>query len=237
MIDKNSKLQKMMDTCKAENNSIVDSRICIINQEFKQGFELMKKYPKSVTIFGSARLPEDDEHSKNATKLARRLSLEGYAIATGGGHGIMGAAHKGSSAANGASVGINIELPFEQTMNQYITDSLDFHHFFSRKVILAYSAEAYIYFAGGFGTLDELFEIATLIQTKKIPAVPVILFGTSFWNPIMETLKKVFLDDNQTISPEDMDIFTITDDIEKVLDIVKSSPIRAEVSDRFNLNK
>lgn len=237
MIDKNSKLQKMMDSCKSENNSIVDSRICIIKNEFKEGFDIMKKYPKSVTIFGSARLPSDNIHYINTTKLAEQLSKKGYTIITGGGHGIMGAANKGAHIAGGDSVGLNIELPFEQTVNEYVTDTLTFHHFFPRKVILSYSAEAYIYCAGGFGTMDELFELVTLIQTKKIPAVPVILFGSSFWKPIMETFKKVLLDENQTISPKDMNIFTITDDIDEVLKIVTSVPIRAEVSDRFNINK
>jgi uncharacterized protein (TIGR00730 family) len=230
MIDKNSELKKTMESCKEKNNNdIIKSRICVINEEFKHGFDLMKKYPKSVTIFGSARLPEDDVHSKNATELARRLSELGYAIATGGGHGIMGAAHKGSHLADGPSIGINIELPFEQTMNEYITDYVDFHHFFSRKVILSYSAEAYIYFAGGFGTMDELFEILTLIQTRKIPKVPVILFGSSFWNPLNDFIKKTLLEDNKTISKEDMDIYIITDDIDEAVRIVKKTPIRSEL--------
>lgn len=238
MIDKNSKLQKMMDTCKIDNDgNIVDSRLCVINQEFKGGFELMKKYPKSVTIFGSARLPEDNIHYKNTTELARRLSLEGYAIVTGGGPGIMGAANKGAHMADGDSIGLNIELPFEQSMNPYVTDSIDFHHFFPRKVILSYAAEAYIYCAGGFGTLDELFEIITLMQTKKIPLVPVILFGSDFWQPLQDVFKKVLLDENQTIAAADLNLYTITDDIDEVVRIVTAAPVRAEISDRFDLKK
>ena len=234
MIENNSKLREIKNQCFDEHSGdVTNSRICIINEEFKQGFEMMKKYPKSVTIFGSARLPEDNKHSLNATEVAKRLSEKGYAIATGGGHGIMGAAHKGSSLGGGTSLGINIELPFEQTMNKYIDDSVDFHHFFSRKVILAYSAEAYIYFAGGFGTMDELFEILTLKQTKKIPDVPIILFGSEFWQPLEDYMKKTFLMDNQTVSENDFNLYTITDDINEVVDIVSSAPIRDEVSKRY----
>lgn len=234
MINKDSNLQRIKDQCFDENGGdITKSRMCIINSEFEQGFELMKKYPKSVTIFGSARLPEDNIHSLNATAVAKALSEKGYTITTGGGHGIMGAAHKGSSLGGGKSLGINIELPFEQTMNKYIDDSVDFHHFFSRKVILAYSAEAYIYFAGGFGTLDELFEILTLKQTKKIPDVPVILFGSEFWNPLQDYFKKVFLGDNKTISENDLNLYIITDDVDEVVNIVTAAPVRTEVSERF----
>lgn len=235
MIDKKKDdLKKIKSDClNIHKQDITNSRICIINKEFKTGFELIKKYPKSVTIFGSARLDENNSHSKNATILAEKLSKNGYAVVTGGGYGIMGAAHKGSSMANGHSVGINIELPFEQTMNKYITDYVEFHHFFSRKVILAYSAEAYIYFAGGFGTLDELFEILTLKQTKKIPDVPVILFGSDFWNPLEDFIKKILLKENNTISKKDLNLYLITDDIDEVVEIVSSAPIRAEISGRF----
>lgn len=227
-------LEQAKKTCMIDHdNDLIGSRLCIINHEFNKGFELMKKYPKSVTIFGSARLPEDDIHAQNATEVARRLAELGYAIATGGGHGIMGAAHKGSSLARGNSIGINIQLPFEQSMNEYITDSVDFHHFFSRKVVLAYSAEAYIYFAGGFGTLDELFEILTLKQTKKIPSVPIILFGSQFWNPLEQYFKNTMLGYTKTIDPNDINLYTITDDIEEVVAIVSSAPVRSDVSARF----
>lgn len=228
-------LEQAKETCMVDNNGdMTESRICIINHEFQKGFELMKKYPKSVTIFGSARLPEDDVDAQKATEVARRLAELGYAITTGGGHGIMGAAHKGSSMADGDSLGINIQLPFEQTMNEYITDAVDFHHFFSRKVVLSYSAEAYIYFAGGFGTMDELFEILTLKQTKKIPDVPIILVGSEFWNPLEQYFKNTMLGYTQTISPEDLNLYTITDDIDQVINIVKAAPVRAEVSERFS---
>jgi len=229
MIDNNSKLGQIKRKCHEESNgNATESRLCVIQNEFKDGFELMKKHPKSVTIFGSARLAEDNIHSLNATAVAKALAEKGYSITTGGGHGIMGAAHKGSSLGGGKSIGFNIELPFEQTMNEYIDDYVDFHHFFSRKVILAYSAEAYIYFAGGFGTLDELFEILTLKQTKKIPNIPIILFGSEFWKPLEEYFKNVFLGENKTISAEDLNLYVITDDVNEVVKIVTESPVRID---------
>jgi len=223
-------LENTITACqKKHNNDLIDTRLCVIEEEFKKGFELIRKYPKSVTIFGSARLPETNPHAQQATELAKKLSEQGYAIITGGGHGIMGAAHKGSYEAGGDSVGINIELPFEQTMNEYITDYLEFHHFFSRKVILTYSAEAFIYFPGGFGTMDELFEILTLKQTKKIPDIPVYLVGSDFWNPLEEFFKSTLIP-HQTISPEDLSLYTITDDIDEVVEGVLQSKVRNDVS-------
>lgn len=230
----NNNLKNMVNECiKNSDGDTTKSRMCIINNEFKSGFEIVKRYPKSVTIFGSARFDEDHKYSKQATELAKRISKEGYAIITGGGHGIMGAAHKGSYLANGQSVGINIELPHEQTMNKYITDYIDFHHFFSRKVILSYSAEVYIYFPGGFGTMDELFEILTLKQCFKIPNVPVVLFGTKFWNPLKKFIEKTLLK-NGTISKKDLDLFIVTDDIDRVVKIVKYAKIRSEAVEDFN---
>ncbi len=222
-------LKELIKSCHEKHGGDkVRSRICVICEEFRKGFAFMQKYPKSVTIFGSARLAEDNFYAQKATELAKKLAEKGYAIVTGGGHGIMGAAHKGASLVHGDAVGFNIELPFEQSMNHYITDAMEFHHFFSRKVILAYSAEAYIYFPGGFGTMDELFEILTLLQTKKIPPLPVFLFGSDFWNPIFTTFKQILLEENHTISPEDLEIFTITDDIQEIVDKVLSSKTRFE---------
>ncbi len=230
MSDKSkSKLKKIEQEC--VNNHTGDNyaiRMCIIDDEFERGFEAIRRYPKSVTIFGSARLDENSKYSKQATELARRIAEEGYAITTGGGHGIMGAAHKGAYLANGQSLGINIELSHEQTMNKYITDYVEFHHFFSRKVILTYSAEVFIYFPGGFGTMDELFEILTLKQNNKIPNIPVILFGSKFWNPFKKFIEKNLLK-NSTISRRDLDLFIITDDIDRAVKIVKYAKIRTDI--------
>ena len=219
-------LQQMMKECreKADNDS-VKARLCVVQRELEEGFKLMQKYEKSVTIFGSARLPESNPYSLHATELAKRLAEEGYAVITGGGHGIMGAAHKGASLVGGDSVGMNIELPFEQTMNEYISDYLEFHHFFTRKVVMAYSAEAFIYFPGGFGTMDEFFEILTLKQTKKIPDVPIFLFGSEYWLPLETFFREVLLKLG-TISPEDIQLYTISDDINEIVKGVLQSPLR-----------
>ncbi len=222
-------LDEIQNTCVGYYpDSVTDARICIINEEFKRGFQFMNEYPKSVTFFGSARLTEESPAFQNAVSLAEKLSKEGYAIVSGGGGGIMEAANKGAHLADGHSLGIAVELPFEQVTNEYVSDSIDFHHFFSRKVTLAYSAEAYIYFKGGFGTLDELFEILTLKQTGKIPPVPIILFGSEFWKPLEDYCKNVLLE-NKTISPQDLDIFVITDDEQEVIDIITNAPVREEM--------
>lgn len=235
---KRKTLDEITNTCLAAySGDIVETRMCIIQQEFKQGFDFMKKYRKSVTIFGSARLSEKTEAYKKIVSLAEKIAVAGYAVVTGGGHGIMGAGNKGASNGGGDSLGINIELPFEQTVNPYVTDSISFHHFFSRKVALSYSAEAYVYAAGGFGTLDEMFEILTLKQTGKIPPVPIILFGSDFWKPLENYFKEIMLTPGQeTISAEDLDLYIITDDIDEVMNIITSTPIREEVSVTHNVD-
>ena len=225
-------LDEITNTCLAAySGDIIGTRMCIIQEEFKQGFDFMKRYPKSVTIFGSARLSPETQTAKNITELAEKIAIAGYAVVTGGGHGVMGAANKGANLGGGDSLGINIELPFEQTTNDYLTDSISFHHFFSRKVALSYSAEAYIYAPGGFGTMDEMFEILTLKQTGKIPPVPIILFGSEFWKPLENYFKEIMLIPGQeTISLEDLDLYVITDDTDEVMNIITSAPIREEVS-------
>jgi uncharacterized protein (TIGR00730 family) len=230
-------LDEITNTCISENGSVLDSRMCIIDAEFRRGFNLMAQFPRSITIFGSARLAPETEIAQRVEALSKKIANLDYAVVTGGGYGIMGAANKGASQAEkGTSIGINIELPFEQKLNEYVDESLDFHHFYSRKVTLAYSAEAYIYCPGGFGTLDELFEILTLKQTKKIPDVPIILYGSEFWNPLEEYFKKVLLQPGQeTISPEDINLYTITDSDEEVLEIITNAKIRTDISNTHHL--
>ncbi|MCA9352820.1 TIGR00730 family Rossman fold protein [Patescibacteria group bacterium] len=224
-------LDEITNVCLAAYpGDIPSTRMCIIQEEFKQGFEFMKQYPKSVTIFGSARLSPETDMYKRVTLLAEKIAMAGYAVVTGGGHGIMAAANKGANLGGGHSLGINIELPYEQVINEYVTDSISFHHFFSRKVALSYSAEAYIYCPGGFGTLDEMFEILTLKQTGKIPPVPLILFGTEFWKPFDELFRKVLLvPGHETIEPKDLDLYTITDSEDEVIDMITSTPVREEI--------
>ena len=203
-------------------------RISRISREFSRGFKFIKRYPKSVTFFGSARFKEGSEHYQKARSIAEKLSKLGYAVVTGGGPGIMQAGNHGAYDAGGKSIGLNIRLPDEQVVNPYVKDSIDFYYFFSRKVTLSFSAEAYLYFPGGFGTLDEFFEILTLVQTHKITKVPIILVGSDFWNPLNEFIKKHLLDEHKAISPEDMDLYKIVDSEEEIIEIVKNAPIRKE---------
>lgn len=201
-------------------------RLTTISEEFANGFAFIRKYPRSATFFGSARFTEDNVHYAQARALAKRISEElGYAIVTGGGPGIMEASNRGALEAGGQSVGILIKLPHEQASNPYIKDSMEFHYFFSRKVVMSFAAEAYIFFPGGFGTLDEFFEIITLIQTHKIPTVPVIMVGEDFWKPLDSFIKKNMLDGHHAINSEDRNLYTITDDMDKVLDLIKKGPV------------
>lgn len=199
-----------------------------ITEEFREGFKFIKNYPKSVTFFGSSRASDKEPYYNSARELAKELSKLNYAIITGGGLGVMEAANKGAHEAGGHSVGLNIELPQEQSINRYVTEHVEFHYFFSRKMILSFSAEAYVFFPGGFGTLDEFFEIVTLVQTRKIPSVPVICYGRDYWHPIDELIKEHLLGDFHTITPGDESIYRICDDISTVVEIIKNSPLRKE---------
>lgn len=205
-----------------------DERLSTISREFAAGFEIIKNHPRSVTVFGSARFSESHTYYEKARSLAARLSKEGYTVVTGGGQGIMEAANRGAYEAGGDSVGFNIELPFEQTLNSYVTENMPFSHFYTRKVMLAFSAEAYVFFPGGFGTLDEFYELITLIQTYKIPRVPMILVGKEFWTDLHNTMRKVLIDDYQTISPGDLSLYTITEDEDEIVRIINSAPLRQE---------
>ena len=204
----------------------IEQHIAEITSEFKNGFELIKKYPKSVTIFGSARLTSASSHYNDVKKLAEKIVKEtGYAVITGGGPGIMEAANMGAKDAGGESVGLNIKLPKEQHINPHATESMAFQYFFSRKAMLAFSAEAYVFFPGGFGTFDELFGILTLLQTKKIPPVPIILFGKDFWNPVRDFIQANMLDLHHTIEADDMKLFVITDSIDQTIKAIKGAPV------------
>ena len=208
-----------------ELDTQIKNRINIIQQEFIESFTFIKKYSKTVSFFGSARTAAVEDDYKKAYRLARRASELGYAVITGGGPGIMEAANKGAFEEKGASVGFTIDLPREQTTNPYLNDSYNFNYFFARKVALTYAAEAYVYFPGGFGTLDELFEMLTLIQTNKIEKVPIILFGSYFWLPFKNFLIE-HLSANGKIDNLDMNLFVITDSLDEAMRIIKEAPIR-----------
>lgn len=200
------------------NGDAVESwRVFRIMAEFVAGFELLRKYGLAATIFGSARFQPGDKYYKEAEELSSRLAKKGFAIITGGGPGIMEAANVGGFKVGGKSVGLNIELPFEQKLNPYTTESLDFYFFFSRKVMLAFASEVYIYFPGGFGTLDEFCEILTLVQTRKIQRIPIVLYGADFWNPFIDFFKTTLLKKYQTISKEDLELFHVVDSVEDAM--------------------
>lgn len=207
------------------SSDATQDRIKKINKEFTQAFTLLKEHNNTVTFFGSARTPSNNEHYKTARILADMIVKKtGASIVTGGGPGIMEAANRGAADENGVSIGMTIQLPYEQATNGYVNRSVDFYYFFSRKVALSFAARAYIYFPGGFGTLDELFEILTLKQTKRIKQIPVILVGSDFWNPLDEFIKATLLKEHQTISEEDVDLYCITDDLHEVVRIVDQYP-------------
>lgn len=205
----------------------VDSwRIFKIMSEFVLGFEMIRKYDMSATFFGSARYTLDDDMYIEATGLARKLSDDGFTIITGGGPGIMEAANKGAYESEiGVSVGLNIELPHSQGINKFVKESMNFHYFFTRKVILSFASEVYIYFPGGFGTMDEFFELTTLIQTEKINRVPIILYGKEYWWPLINWFKKQLVEKYHTISEKDISIFHVVDSVDEahrvVIDLVK----------------
>jgi uncharacterized protein (TIGR00730 family) len=208
---------------------IIKKREKTTNKEFHVGYNLIKKYPRSVSILGSARFKEDNTYYKQAQSLSYRIAKElKYAVVTGGGPGIMEAANRGAYEAGGASLGITIKLPKEQGTNKYVTEFAEFEYFFSRKTILFFSAETYVYYPGGFGTMDEFFEIITLIQTKKIPKVPVVLVGKEFWQPLLALIKEELYEDNATINKDDMELYKIVDSEDEVLEIIKKAPYRQE---------
>lgn len=200
-------------------------RMSAIMSEFKQTFDFIQKFPKSVTFFGSARFPEDHAYYKKAENLAAKLCGEGYAVITGGGPGVMEGANKGAFETCRHSVGFNIMLPNEQKINKYVTDGLGYKYFFSRKVALAFSAEAFVFFPGGFGTLDEFFEMVTLIQTKKIERIPVICVGSHFWGKLQEFIEEVLYKDYKTIDLVDMNLYEIVDNEDDILNLIKQAPM------------
>lgn len=203
-----------------------ERRVGLISHEFTEGFEFLENYPKSVTVFGSSRAKEGDAHYQKALSLCRRIAGElKYTVVTGGGPGIMEAANRGAYEAEGKSLGITIKLPHEQRTNDYITDKIGLTYFFARKVCLSFSAEAFIFFPGGFGTLDELLEILTLVQTEKIISVPVILVGADYWKPLEAFLRNELLGRGM-IDSEDLKIFKITDDENEIMEIIKNVPVR-----------
>lgn len=194
-----------------------EGRLDGVIEEFEHVFELLGHHERTVTIFGSARKPQDDSVTTAAYDAAAKLARAGYSVVTGGGHGVMEAANRGAYDAGGHSIGLNILLPHEQSLNPYTTENFQFEHFFGRKVAMTLDASAYLFFPGGFGTLDELFEILALEQTHKIPRAPVILVGSSFWKPIDKLIQTLLKDKFQTIEQEEIELYEILDDHDTIL--------------------
>ncbi len=220
----------------------VNTHIENISKEFRQGFEFLKKYPRSVTIFGSSVAQPNNINYIKAEELGLRIAKElGYAVITGGGPGIMEAANKGAcqsrsdsadknSSKNvcsiqGLSAGLTISLPHENGGNGFTGNSLHFSYFFSRKAMLIFAAESFVFFPGGYGTFDELFGLLTLIQTGKIPRVPIFLFDSHFWNPVSNLLRSNLCEEYGTIDRKDLSIFEITDSLDYIVEKIKKAPV------------
>ena len=197
-------------------------RVFRIMSEFVEGFERLAVIPPSVSIFGSARIPPTHPVYQQTQDIAKRLSDAGFSVVSGGGPGVMEAANKGAYAGKkGLSVGVNIVLPHEQSSNEFQDISLEFRHFFARKVMFVKYSKAFVAMPGGFGTLDELFEILTLVQTYKIDKIPIILVGTDYWSGLVDWIKKILLEKFNNISAEDLDLFHLVDTEDEVIKVIE----------------
>jgi uncharacterized protein (TIGR00730 family) len=198
----------------------LEKHVALIAQEFREGFEAVDKIePPAVTIFGSARIRESDPVYEGARALGRRFAERGWAVVTGGGPGVMEAANRGAKDGGGLSVGFNIELPHEQAPNPYLDISLTFRHFYARKTMFVKAAEGFVVFPGGFGTVDELFESLTLIQTGKVFHFPVVLVGTDYFGELLGWIRGELLADGM-ISPDDLELLHVTDDLDEAVALV-----------------
>jgi uncharacterized protein (TIGR00730 family) len=207
------------DLLERRDTGFLDSdpwRVLRISAEFVEGFDALAEIPRAISVFGSARVGEDDPAYAAARELGAALAGEGFAVITGGGPGVMEAANRGCQEAGGLSVGCNIELPFEQDMNAFIDLGIDFRYFFVRKTMFVKYADGFVVFPGGYGTLDELFEALTLIQTGKVQHFPVVLFGSEYWGKLVDWLRDPVLAGGK-VSPNDLDLFHVSDDPEEVV--------------------
>ncbi len=206
-------------------------RIFRIMAEMIDGFDFLSQFNKSVTIFGSAKTQEGDQHYDQARQLARLLTTDGFTLVTGGGPGIMEAANRGAVEGGGQSVGLNIVLPEGERRNKYVQKAIAFNYFFTRKVMLSFAAQAYVFFPGGFGTLDEFFEMVTLIQTRKIEEnIPIVCVGLDYWSGLVEWLKKTVSTEHRAIDEGEINLFQITDEINQALTIIRQCQPRQMLS-------
>ncbi len=201
-------------------------RIFRIMAEFVEGYDFLSNVSADVTVFGSARTKPGSKYYEEARKLTGLMAGKGFSVITGGGPGIMEAANRGAFEAGGESIGLNIQLPFEQRINKYVRHGLGFHFFFTRKVMLTSPSAVFIGFPGGFGTMDEIFEVLTLIQTGKMQKAPVILVGKDFWGPLVEFIHNQMRDQHETISAKDVDLFTLVDTAEEAMKIIDTVEVK-----------
>lgn len=206
-----------------------------IMSEFVEGYERMAKIGPSISVFGSARTKDDNKYFQIATEVSEKLAQAGYGVITGGGPGIMEAANKGAQQGGGKSVGLNIDLPFEQNHNPYIDQehNLEFDYFFVRKVIFVKYSQGFVILPGGFGTLDEMFEALTLIQTKKISNRPVVLIGKDYWSGLMEWVERVMLHQEKNISEKDLNLYSIVDTADEAVQYIEDFYRNHELSPNF----
>lgn len=195
-------------------------RVFKIMSEFVEGFEVLRKYGLAASFFGTARATFEPRFYEEATALAHKLAKTGFAVITGGNAGIMEAANRGAYEAGGASIGLNIRIDENPSLNKFLTDSVTFDHFFVRKVMLAFASEVYVYFPGGFGTLDEFTEILTLVQTKKIRPVPIVLYGKDYWSPLVSFFRTTLLAEHGAINEGDLELFQVVDSVEEAFEYI-----------------
>ena len=197
-------------------------RVMRIQAEFVEGFGLLAELGIAVSVFGSARTPRDSAEYKMAERIAGELSHAGYAVITGGGPGIMEAANKGAAEAGGVSVGLGIELPMESGLNDYVNVGVEFRYFFVRKTVFVKYSQAFVVLPGGFGTMDELFEALTLVQTRKVTSFPIVLLGTAYWSGLVDWLRSAMVE-NGKASPADLALFTLTDSPAEAVQAIQGS--------------
>ncbi|MET0199572.1 TIGR00730 family Rossman fold protein [Rhodococcus sp. RS1C4] len=197
-------------------------RVLRIQSEFVEGFGALAEVPRAVTVFGSARTPQDHPEYERSRQLGQSLAEAGFAVITGGGPGVMEGANRGASDADGFSIGLGIELPFEQGLNDWVDLGVNFRYFFVRKTMFVKYSQAFVCLPGGFGTLDELFEALTLVQTRKVTRFPIILLGTDFWSGLIEWIKNTLVAEGK-VSPSDLELIHCTDSVEEAVRIIEST--------------
>ncbi|HEX5204035.1 TIGR00730 family Rossman fold protein [Paractinoplanes rhizophilus] len=223
--------EKLLDSSNRREWRTKDAwRSLRILSEFVEGFDTLADLPPAVSVFGSARSKPDSVECEMAADLGAALAEAGYAVITGGGPGVMEAANRGATEAGGMSVGLGIELPFEQGLNDWVDVGIDFRYFFVRKTMFVKYAQAFVVLPGGFGTLDELFEAITLVQTKKVTRFPVILMGAEYWSGLLDWIKQTLLKDGK-VSESDLDLIQVTDDVDEAVQIIVNADAALAAAD------